>query len=64
VLGPILGPILGIDYWIAKYFVPFPNLPMVLSGGSFTVGPIAILLAVTIACTAVGLTSLKRRDLS
>ncbi|MFC7715280.1 hypothetical protein [Nonomuraea recticatena] len=37
--GEVLGPIMGIDYWIAKYVVPFPNLPMVLSGEEFGAGP-------------------------
>lgn len=61
--GEVLGPVIGIDYWIAKYFVPFPNLPMVLSGEPFTAHAIAIMTAVTIALTTVGLTALNRRDL-
>lgn len=62
--GEVLGPILGIDYWIAKLFVPFPNLPMVVSGGQFAVAPIAVMLAVAGLFTAAGLLRLQRRDLS
>ncbi|MFB4275427.1 hypothetical protein ACBJ59_09035 [Nonomuraea sp. MTCD27] len=32
----MLGPILGIDHWIAKYAAPYPNLPVVISGEPFT----------------------------
>lgn len=62
--GEVLGPILGIDYWIAKYVVPFPNLPMVLSGEPFTVMPILIMMGVTAALTAAGLAALRRRPLA
>ncbi|MFI9552558.1 ABC transporter permease [Nonomuraea endophytica] len=61
--GEVLGPIIGIDYWIAKYFVPFPNLPMVLSGEAFSAVPLLVMTALTAALTAVGLTALKRRAL-
>ncbi|MEV4165704.1 ABC transporter permease [Nonomuraea dietziae] len=61
--GEVLGPIMGIDYWIAKYVVPFPNLPMVLSGEEFGAGPLLVMTAITIACSAAGLTALKRRAL-
>jgi ABC-2 type transport system permease protein len=62
--GEVLGPIIGIDYWIAKFFVPFPNLPMVVSGGDFTALPILVMLAITGLFTAAGLTGLSRRALS
>jgi ABC-2 type transport system permease protein len=62
--GEVLGPIIGIDYWAAKFFVPFPNLPMVVSGGQFTALPILIMLALTGLLIAVGLTRLNRRALS
>ncbi|MFD9941915.1 ABC transporter permease [Nonomuraea sp. NPDC059023] len=61
--GEVLGPIIGIDYWIAKYFVPFPNLPMVLSGEAFSAVPLLIMTALTAALTAAGLTALNRRAL-
>ncbi|WP_157251685.1 ABC transporter permease [Nonomuraea typhae] len=61
--GEVLGPIIGIDYWIAKYFVPFPNLPMVLSGEGFAAGPILIMTGLTAALVAAGLTALNRRAL-
>ncbi|MGW5681391.1 ABC transporter permease [Nonomuraea sp. NPDC003754] len=61
--GEVLGPIMGIDYWIAKYVVPFPNLPMVLSGEEFTPGPVAVMLALTLALVAGGLAALRRRAL-
>ncbi|WAL66479.1 ABC transporter permease [Amycolatopsis cynarae] len=59
--GEILGPILGLDYWVAKYFVPFPNLPMVLSGEPFTPLPVAVMAALAAALTTVGLTTFRRR---
>ena len=62
--GEVLGPILGIDYWMAKYVVPFPNLPMVLSGEPFTATPILIMTGITAAFTAAGLAALKRRPLA
>lgn len=61
--GEVLGPIVGIDYWIAKYFVPFPNLPMVLSGEEFALAPVAVMGALTLVLTAAGLTALRRRAL-
>ncbi|NRQ38303.1 ABC transporter permease [Nonomuraea sp. NN258] len=61
--GEVLGPILGIDYWIAKFLVPFPNLPMVLSGEDFTVTPVLIMIGLTAALVAVGLTGLRRRPI-
>ncbi|WP_433247130.1 ABC transporter permease [Streptosporangium sp. CA-135522] len=61
--GEVLGPIIGIDYWIAKYFVPFPNLPMVTSGEAFSATPLLIMVAVTAVLTVAGLTGLKRRAL-
>ncbi|MEV4175109.1 hypothetical protein [Nonomuraea sp. NPDC049709] len=54
----------GIDYRIAKYVVPFPNLPMVLSGEPFAAAPILVMTAVTAALTATGLAALKRRPLT
>ncbi|MEQ4718326.1 ABC transporter permease [Nonomuraea sp. B19D2] len=62
--GEVLGPIFGIDYWIAKYFVPYPNLPMVVSGEPFTATPTAIMTGLTAVLTAAGLTVLKRRNLT
>ncbi|MFB4287222.1 ABC transporter permease [Nonomuraea sp. ATR24] len=62
--GEVLGPIVGIDYWVARFFVPFPNLPMIVSGGDFTVAPVLIMLAVTALLTVTGLAGLNRRALS
>ncbi|MFI6604124.1 ABC transporter permease [Nonomuraea sp. NPDC050536] len=59
--GEVLGPILGIDYWIAKYFVPFPNLPMVLSGEPFTAAPLLVMTAITAVLAGAGLAALNRR---
>lgn len=59
--GEVLGPIIGLDYWVAKYFVPFPNLPMVVSGGEFSATPLAVMIALTAVLAAAGLAGLKRR---
>jgi ABC-2 type transport system permease protein len=61
--GEVLGPILGIDYWIAKHAVPYPNLPMVISGEPFTVTAIAIMTGVTAVLVAAGLAAVRRRAL-
>ncbi|GAA0937671.1 hypothetical protein [Nonomuraea longicatena] len=62
--GEVLGPILGIDYWIAKYAVPHPNLPMVISGEPFTATAIAIMTGVTAVLVATGLAAVRRRALT
>ncbi|NUW39134.1 ABC transporter permease [Nonomuraea rhodomycinica] len=62
--GEVLGPILGLDYWIAKYAVPFPNLPMVLSGEPFAATPVLIMVGVTAALIATGMAALRRRALA
>lgn len=59
--GEVLGPIIGIDYWIAKLFVPFPNLPMVISGAEFTATPLLIMLGIAIAFAGIGLNGLRNR---
>ncbi|MCP2358456.1 ABC-2 type transport system permease protein [Nonomuraea thailandensis] len=59
--GEVLGPILGIDYWIAKYAVPYPNLPMVISGEPFTATTVLIMAGITTALTATGLAAIRRR---
>lgn len=59
--GEVLGPIIGIEYAVAKFFVPFPNLPMVVSGAEFTATPLIVMAAITVALTAAGLAGLKRR---
>ncbi|WP_336216784.1 hypothetical protein [Nonomuraea sp. LPB2021202275-12-8] len=61
--GEVLGPILGIDYWIAKYAVPYPNLPMVISGEPFTATGIAIMTGITAVLVGAGLASVRRRAL-
>ncbi|TDC99585.1 ABC transporter permease [Nonomuraea deserti] len=62
--GEVLGPILGIDYWIARYAVPYPNLPMVVSGEPFTATAILIMTGVTAVLVAAGLAAVRRRALS
>ncbi|TYB71066.1 ABC transporter permease [Nonomuraea sp. PA05] len=59
--GEVLGPILGIDYWIAKYAVPYPNLPMLVSGEPFTITAIAVMTGITAALITAGLTAVRRR---
>lgn len=61
--GEVLGPAIGIDYWIANVVVPFHHLPKVLSGGTFTVLPLLILAGVSAAGMLVGLFAFRRRDL-
>nr|WP_230466168.1 hypothetical protein [Nonomuraea sp. ATCC 55076] len=62
--GEVLGPILGIDYWIAKDAVPYPSLPMVISGEPFTATAIAIMTGVTAVLIAAGLAAVRRRALT
>jgi hypothetical protein len=50
--GEVLGPILRIDYWIAKYAVPYPNLPMVISGEPFTSTAVLIVIGIGIGIAA------------
>jgi ABC-2 type transport system permease protein len=59
--GEVLGPIVGVDYWIAKLFVPFPNLPMVLSGEAFTATPLLVMVVLAAALVGTGLVGLRRR---
>lgn len=62
--GEALGPVLGIDYWIANQVVPFHHIPKVLTGGAFTTTPPLIMVALTAAITAAGLAAFQRRDLT
>lgn len=62
-VGEILGPIVGIDYWIANLVVPFHYLPKILSGGEFTIIPLLGLTAVSLFFTAAGLFAFRQRDI-
>lgn len=62
--GEVLGPILGIDYSIAKYAVPYPNLPMVISGEPFTATAVLIMIGIAAALTVTGLAAVRRRALT
>ncbi|GGT11241.1 ABC transporter permease [Nonomuraea spiralis] len=62
--GEVLGPILGIDYRIAKYAVPYPNLPMVITGAPFTATAIAIMTGIAAVLVAAGLAAVRRRALT
>lgn len=62
--GEVLGPILGIDYRIAKYAVPYPNLPMVITGEPFTATAITIMTGITAVLVAAGLSAVRRRALT
>ncbi|MCE7001460.1 ABC transporter permease [Kibdelosporangium philippinense] len=63
VFGDVLGPVLGIDYWLANQIVPFHHLPKILTGAAFDATPLIVLTAATALIAAAGLVSLKRRDL-
>lgn len=64
VFGEALGPILGIDYWIANQFVPWHHIPKLLSGGTFSWEPMLIMLGLTAVGWVIGLAALRRRDLT
>jgi ABC-2 type transport system permease protein len=61
--GEVLGPIIGLDYRVAKYLVPYPNLPMVISGEEFTAAPVLVMLGLTAVLCGGGLAVLRARDL-
>ncbi|MBN6037725.1 ABC transporter permease [Amycolatopsis sp. 195334CR] len=61
--GETLGPVLGLDYWIANQVVPFHHLPKVLSGGEFSAVPLLALAAVAVALAGAGVAAFRRRDL-
>ncbi|GAA2774902.1 ABC transporter permease [Saccharopolyspora taberi] len=64
VLGEVIGPILGIDYWLANLVIPFHHVPKLLTGGTFSATPLLVMTALAVALTAAGLAALRRRDLS
>lgn len=63
VFGEILGPVLGIPYWVADLAVPFHHVPKIVSGGDFAVTGLLGLVAITVMLTAAGLAILRRRDI-
>ncbi|MEU8359791.1 hypothetical protein AB0C27_27605 [Nonomuraea sp. NPDC048882] len=58
--GEVLGPILDIDYWIAKYAVLYPNLPMVISGEPFTATAVLIMIGIAAVLVTAGLAAIRR----
>ncbi|MGP3915368.1 ABC transporter permease [Nonomuraea sp. 10N515B] len=62
--GEQIGPALGIDYWIANAVVPMHHIPKVLTGAEFDATPLLVLTVLAVALGGVGLTALKRRDLT
>jgi ABC-2 type transport system permease protein len=64
VFGEVVGPALGIDYWVADLAVPFHHLPRILSGGQFSPAPLVALTAVAAALTAAGALRFVRRDMT
>lgn len=62
--GETLGPVLGIDYWIADQLNPFHHVPKVLTGAEFALAPMLVLTVVALAITAAGIAALRRRDLT
>lgn len=62
-VGEQLGPVLGLNYWLANQIVPFHHIPKVLSGGEFSAAPLLALTAITLALAGSGLLGLRRRDL-
>ncbi|PRX99794.1 hypothetical protein [Allonocardiopsis opalescens] len=61
--GESIGPVLGIDYWVANRVVPWHYVPMVLTGEEFSAVPLLWPAAVAAALTGAGLLALRRRDL-
>jgi ABC-2 type transport system permease protein len=62
--GESIGPALGVDYWIANAVVPMHHIPKLLTGAQFTATPLITLTGLTAVFVAVGLTALRRRDLT
>ncbi|WP_143342963.1 hypothetical protein [Crossiella equi] len=62
-VGEQLGPVLGVDYWLANRIVPFHHIPKVLSGGEFATAPLLALTGVAVVLAGAGLLGLRRRDL-
>ena len=60
--GEVLGPAIGIDYWIADAISPFHYLPRIVSGGAFNALPVLALLCVTALLLGGGLLAFQRRD--
>jgi ABC-2 type transport system permease protein len=61
--GEIVGPILGLGYWVANTISPFHYLPNTLAGDAVAPLPLAGLLGVTALLVALGLAALRRRDI-
>jgi ABC-2 type transport system permease protein len=64
VFGEVLGPAMGVDFWIADQLTPFHHVPRILSGGELTAAPLLSLGAITALLMAVGLLAFRRRDLA
>ncbi|WP_344876822.1 ABC transporter permease [Allokutzneria multivorans] len=63
VFGEIVGPAMGIDYWVADLVVPFHHLPKVLSGGALEPAPLLLMTGLAALLLGMGLIGLRRRDL-
>ncbi|MBK8447168.1 MAG: hypothetical protein IPL41_10950 [Micropruina sp.] len=62
-LFELVGPIVGIDFQLVEWIIPYFHLPKILTGGTFTATPVIILIALTTALGASGVLALRRRDL-
>jgi hypothetical protein len=59
--GESLGPILGLDYWLANQIIPFHHIPKILTGGPFQAAPLIVMVALTAVLATLGLLALRRR---
>ncbi|WP_037465526.1 ABC transporter permease [Shimazuella kribbensis] len=61
VFGEVLGPIMGLNYWLANMISPFHYLPNTIAGAELSILPLLGLLGVTVIMTLIGLLAFRRR---
>jgi ABC-2 type transport system permease protein len=61
--GEVLGPILGLNYWVANLVSPFHYIPRYVGGGQLNLVPVIALVAVSTLITLAALAALRRRDI-